>query len=429
MPDELEQIVAAYKQTALDLLKDPDNPEALTTQFTLLAARGQRTEAHLAIARRCEAIGPDKFIAVFNLASAEMRAGLYRESVETFRRALTLATGEHQATTLQHIGLACYTAGDPVEALKWYQRVKALKDDKELRQSIAIAELMNGRLSALYEFECEHHTPRRKPIADSGIPRWMSEDLTGKTLIVAHEQGFGDTIQFARFIRQLKPGRLIWSGPGSLSALMSDNFKCDAMLDEDGPFSADYYCSPISACGALKTEYADVDPQPYMTAVPVKLPERGKLKIGLAWAGNVDYAHDADRSIALDELMPLLEIPGTAFYSLQVGRGEEDITRLGLDGMIANLGHRFTTWHDTARAIAAMDLVIACDTGAAHLAGAIGKPVFILLPFANCWRWMRDRADTPWYSSMRLFRQSIPRDWKAPVLSVQYAIKDMMHGR
>lgn len=423
------EIVTAYKKTAVDLLINPDNAEALANQFVLLTARGERTAAHLAIAKRCEAIAPDKFIAVFNLASAQMRAGLYRESIETFTRALRLATGEHQVTALLHIGLAWYTAGDPDEALKWYERTKVLKDDKELRQSIAIAKLMRGDLAeGMFEFECKYHTPRRKPIAESGIPRWMGESLEGKTLIVAHEQGFGDTIQFARFIPQLKAKRLIWSGPRSMAGLMAENFKFDEMVGEEGPFKADYYCSPISACGAIGIEYSDVSAKPYMAAQPIKLPARGKLKIGLAWAGNVDYAHDADRSIALDQLMPLLEVPGTAFYSLQVGRGEEDITRLGLDGLIANLGGTLRDWNDTARAISALDLVISVDSGAAHLAGALGKPCFTLLPYANCWRWMLKRADTPWYERMRLFRQEQPRDWALPISQVKTSIEDMLHG-
>jgi tetratricopeptide (TPR) repeat protein len=137
---------------------------------------------------------------VFNLASAELKSGMHQESVATFTRALGLAPPEHVRMTMLHVGLAHYALGNPVEALKWYERGRALKDDTDVQQSIAIARLMAGELEAMFEFECKYHTPRRKPIADSGIPRWMGEDLTGKTIIVAHEQGYGDTIQFARFI-------------------------------------------------------------------------------------------------------------------------------------------------------------------------------------------------------------------------------------
>ncbi len=424
----MNEIVEAYKQTAVNLLKNPDSAEDLTSQFILLYARGTGT-AHLALARRCEAIEPKKFLPVFNLGSAQLKSGMYLEAVATFHRALKLAPPDQVRITMLHIGLANYSAGNIEEALKWCNRGRELLDDIDVQQSIAIARLMGGELEALFEFECKYHQPRKKPIAEAGIPRWMGEGLTGKTIVVAHEQGFGDTIQFARFIPRIGfAKRVIWSGPSSLALLMADNFQFDEMVGEDGPFEADYYCSPISICGALRTKYADVDPGPYMRAEPLRMPPRGKLKIGLAWAGNVDYAHDEERSIDLKTLTPLLEIPGAAFYSFQVGRGEDDITRLGLDGLIANLGGTLKTWAHTARAVAAMDLIVTVDSGVAHIAGALGKPVFILIPFANCWRWCRDSETTPWYSSARLFRQFAPGNWGEPVQWIKRAIEDKLNG-
>lgn len=419
-------VVEAYKRTAANLLKNPDSAEDLSSQFILLYSQGSGT-AHLAIARRCAAIEPNKFLPVFNLGSAQLKSGLYQESVATFIRAFGLAPPEHARIAMLHIGLANYASGNTGEALKWYERGRALQDDTDVQQSIAIARLMSGELEAMHEFECKYHTPRRKPIVESGIPRWMGEDLTGKTVIVCHEQGFGDTIQFARFIPELKAERVIWSGPLSLEQLMAENFAFSEMIGEDGPFEADYYCSPISICGALKAKYPSGSGAPYMRSDAMKLPDRG-LKVGLAWAGNADYAHDAERSIDLLQLAPLLEIPGTGLYSFQVGRGEGDITRLGLDGLIANLGGTLKDWKDTARAIMAMDVVVTVDSGVAHLAGALGKPVLILLPYANCWRWMLDRSDTPWYASARLFRQFAPGQWAEPVLHVKRALEEM-NGR
>lgn len=407
-------------------MNDPDSAELLANQFTLLSARGKKTKAELALARRCEALAPNEFIAVFNLASAEMRGGLYDQSVQTFQRALKIAPKDREAVTLQHIGLAWYTAGHTDKALEWYAKCP---DSDDLRQSIAIAKLQSGDLTAMYEFECKYHTPRRKPIAEAGIPRWMGEDVSSKTVIVAHEQGFGDTVQFARFIPRVRAKRLIWSGPESLRELMAENFRFDAMIGEDGPFDADYYCSPISICGALKADYASVDPRAYLRADPIKLPQRGKIRVGLVWAGNVDYAHDHERSMALTDLLPLIEIPGAAYYSFQVGRGEGEISNLGLDGLIANLGGTLRSWRDTARAVQAMDVIVSVDSGVAHVAGALGKPVLILLPYANCWRWMLNRTDTPWYASAKLFRQHKPGEWENPVLRVKRSIEGMMGER
>ncbi len=424
----MSEIVEAYKQTAANLLRDPDDAEQLANQFTLLSARGKGT-ANLALARRCAAVAPKEFIAVFNLASAELKAGLYQDAINRFRKALDMAPPGRVRVTMQHIGLAWYASGDTDEALRWYGKALELGDDTDIRQSIAIARLQGGDLTAMYDFECKYHTPRRKPIAESGIPRWMGEDLTGKTIIVAHEQGYGDTIQFARFIPAVREAdRVVWCGPASLDKLIFSEFDFDDFVSEDGPFEADYYCSPISICGALKINYADVGGGLYLRPhPPINLP--GKFKVGLAWAGNVDYAHDEERSMSLEQLSPLIEIPGTQFYSFQVGRGEGDITRLGLDGLIGNLGATLKDWAHTARAVAAMDLVVTVDTGVAHLAGALGKPVFILLPYANCWRWMRFRTDTPWYSSATLFRQFTPGDWTVPVMRVKAEIEGMLDVR
>ncbi len=424
----MDEVITAYQKTAINLLRDPDCAEDLSNQFTLLVSRGDAGAAYLPLARRCAALAPNTFIAVFNQGSAELKAGLYREGIKSFTRALPLADPANVRVTMQHIGLACYASGDVERALKWYERARGIKDDTEIQQSIAIARLMAGELEAMFEFECKHHTPRRKPIVSSGIPRWMGEDLTSKTIIVCHEQGFGDTIQFARFIPKLKAERVIWSGPESLRLLMAENFSFSEMIGEDGPFEADYYCSPISICGALRSKYNSVSGLPCLKARPIKLPDRG-LKIGLCWAGNPDYAHDAERSMSLKDMSPLLEIPGTGFYSFQVGANEADIPRLGLDGLVANLGGTLKNWHDTARAVQAMDLIVSVDSGVAHIAGALGKPVLILLPYANCWRWMRDRADTPWYSSVKLFRQSSPGQWAEPVSGVRDAILEILNGR
>jgi hypothetical protein len=174
----------------------------------------------------------------------------------------------------------------------------------------------------------------------------------------------------------------------------------------------------------LKFSYVQVKNEPYMMAAPRKMPDRGRLKVGIAWRGSSSYVQDTNRSMELDDLCPLFELPYKSFYSLQVGSGSKDITKLGLDGFVADLGPGLADWRDTARAIMAMDVIVSVDTAVAHLAGALGKPVFLFLPFACCWRWMRGRNDTPWYRNTKLFRQEIPLDWRVPVHKVQDALRD-----
>lgn len=424
----MREVFEAYKIVAKRLLDNPDDPEQLSNQFTLLTGRGPRSPAHLTLAKRCAAIAPDNFTAIFNLGSAHLRAAEYREGLEVFVRALDLAPADRRHEALHHIGLAWETMGQFDTAIQFYDRAIDLKpDDPELRQSRALSVLESGKLAeGLFDFECRYFKPPRKPIGEAGIPRWLGEPLAGKHIIVHHEQGFGDTIQFCRFISQVKAKKVTVAMPPSLMGLVQSGFKADAWVGEEGPFDADYYCSPMSACGALKVEYEQLSGAPYFKADPFKLPKRGKLKVGLVWRGSAGYSADVERSMSLADLCPLLEIPGAAFYSLQVGDASKEISQLGLDGFIGDLTGSIKDWKDTARAVEAMDLIISVDTAVAHLAGALGKPTFTLLAWAPAWRWLRGTTRTPFYDSMRLFRQERPNDWTTPVGSIATKLKGLV---
>ncbi len=419
---------AQYQAQAARLLRSPDDAAALVEQFALLARRGEHTDAQLALAARAAALAPADFVAMFDYGSALMRASRYRESLDVFRRCLALAKGDDAATAMHHIGMAHHDLGNFCKAIAWYDQAIALvPEDRELRRSRGIARLCSGRLAeGLFDFEITWQEPAEKPIARSGIPRWRGEPLDGKTIIVSHEQGFGDTIQFCRFLPRLKPRRVVFSGPPELTGLLSEELHADDWIGETGPFEADYYASPLSAAAALAIGYKDVSGEPYLTAAPLRLDARGKIKVGLVWRGSPGYRQDAVRSMRLADLCPLFELPGTAFYSLQVGPAGREISALGLDGFIADLTALIKDWRDTARAVMAMDVVVSVDTAVAHLAGALGKPVFLLLPFSCCWRWMRSRDDTPWYRSTRLYRQTVPNQWSGPVARVRSKLARML---
>lgn len=422
----MTEILAAYKTTAAKLLANPDDPEQLSNQYTLLSTT-KRSPAQLALAKRCYEVAPHEFIAVFNYASALMRSG--RDSVEVFRRALEIAPPDRKAITLHHIGLAHHDRSEYEVALRWYElSLSADPNEPKLGQSIAIAKLAMGRLrEGLYEFEVLHHIKPRKPITESGIQWWKGEDLTGKRVILTHEQGFGDTLQFIRFAELLKQrcGSLVFSGPESLSPLIAEQFDCfDDVINEEGQFEADFVTSPMASAALMGIEYKDVVGLAYMTAKPIKLPKRGKLKVGLSWKGSPGYANDALRSANLEDFCPLLDLPGAAFYSLQVRPGPQEISNLGLDGFIADLGSTLTDWRSTARAIAAMDVVVATDSANAHMAGALGKPVLLMLGRSQCWRWMSGDK-TPWYQGHKIYRKSTVDCW--PMAEVRDDLQRMMH--
>lgn len=428
---EAEQIAEAYKVTAANLLKDPDDPEQLTNLFTILAAKGERTPAHLAITKRAMENASDKFIAVFNHASALMRA--VQPSADMFRKALELATSrDERALTMHHLGLAHHDAGQFQAALNWYELAKSQNPAEEnLGQSVAITKMASGDLSGLYDFEVKLHKAPKKALSESGIPRWKGEDLTGKTVIVGHEQGFGDTIQFIRFAprlrKKLSKTRLVFSGHPALHRLIKDNFKFDAVIGEDGPFKADYVTSPLSLAGVLGIRYRDITGEPYLKAPPLKLPPRGKLRVGISWKGNPDYAHDNNRSMSLSELCPLFDIPGVAFYSLQIRPEPVEIGKLGLDGFIGDLSPLIKDWKDTASAIEAMDVIVTTDSANGHMAGALGKPTLLLVNKTPCWRWMASRQTTPWYKNTKLYRQ--PEAFQWPVDAVRAELVRMADGR
>lgn len=421
----MTDIVSAYKQTAIKLLDDPDSPKDLITQYALLATQ-KKTAAQLALAKRGAQVAPNEFVAVHNYGAALMRAGM--ESLPVFRRALELAEPNQKAMVLHHIGLAHHDRGEYDTALNWYKlSFEQDKSEPKIGHSIAIAKLGAGRLKeGLYEFEVTHHVPTRKAISKSKIPRWNGQDLKGKTVILAHEQGFGDALNFIRFAPLLKARckRLIFSGPDALAPLIADQFDCfDDVINEVGPFKADYVTSCMAAMALMGVEYKDVNGLAYMTAQPIKLPERGLLKVGLSWKGSPGYENDALRSTSLEAFCPLFDLPGAAFYSLQVRPGPDEISACGLDGFIADLGSTLKDFRDTAAAIAAMDVIVTIDSANGHMAGALGKPVLLLLGKAPCWRWMQG-PKTPWYRGHKLFRQATVDVW--PMEAVRRELEVML---
>lgn len=408
----MTELIAAYKKTAAGLLKNPDDPETLSNQYTILSTT-PRSPAQLALARRCALLAPNEFIAVFNYASALARAGM--DSLVTFRRALEIAPPDRKAITLHHIGLAYHDLGDYESALSYYKASKETDANERLiDQSIAIAKLASGRLKeGLYEFEVKHHIKPRKAISESGIPWWSGESLTGRDVILTHEQGFGDTLQFIRFAGLLRERcrSLVFSGPESLAPLIAEQFDCfDDVINEAGPFKADFVTSPMASTALMGIEYKDVSGLAYMSVDPLPLPNRGKLKIGISWKGSPSYANDGLRSAELKDLCPLFDLPGAAFYSLQVKPEPTEISQLGLDGFIADLGSTLGDWRDTAAAIAAMDVIVTTDSANCHMAGALGKPTMLLLGKSQCWRWMTGDK-TPWYANHKIYRQGKVDQW------------------
>jgi hypothetical protein len=282
-------------------------------------------------------------------------------------------------------------------------------------------------------------------------PLWLGrESLAGKTIFLWPEQGHGDTLQFCRYVHavQQMSAKVLLACNHAMLRLLKNSFThpdIEVVLDlVSSPYVFDYHCPLMSlplACGTDSLAKIPVD-IPYVTAdaQDVELFQqaisskalRGLLRVGLVWAGGLRpnqpelQSIDAARSLHLEQFLPLLNLAKTnavQFFSLQLG---EPALQLRGDLDIVDLTANLKDWADTAALVSHLDLVIACDTATAHLAAAMGKPTWILSRFNGCWRWLMERDDSPWYPSVRLFRQTTRGDWESVVDEVSAALQSLL---
>jgi hypothetical protein len=259
----------------------------------------------------------------------------------------------------------------------------------------------------------------------SGLPRWQGEPLEGRNLFLVTEQGFGDTFQFIRYARLLRQrgARVVLGARPELGRLLASFPDMDELFLTGSGVEppCDFHLPLLSAPYALGTTVSTVPGEiPYLWADP-DLTEhwRGELariegfKIGIVWQGSPGYQMDRWRSLPLRHFEPLARLPGVQLISLQIGPGSEQIA--SVDFPVVDLSDRLDAtagaFMDTAAVIRNLDLLVGCDTGVSHLAGALGAPYFLALPWLADWRWLRDRDDSPWYPTVGLFRQQAFGQW------------------
>jgi Flp pilus assembly protein TadD len=275
------------------------------------------------------------------------------------------------------------------------------------------------------------------------LPRWQGESLQGKSILIGCEAGHGDMIQFCRYallLRQRGAHRVSILCHAPLKGLLETMPDLDEVIALGAPIPGsnyDYWVPPLSLPGLFQTRLDTIPTEiPYLFAHQKKYAEwqdvlarePGVLGVGLVWKGNPHFDSDADRSLhSLTDLADLGEVAGVRFYSLQKGAGEDDMTPESLS--IIRLDGKIQDFTDTAAIMMQLDLVIAVDTAAAHLAGALGRPCWLLLPEYNTdWRWMTQRIDTPWYPGrMRLFRQPAIGDWATVIAMIKTELEHWVH--
>ncbi len=360
----------------------------------------------------------------YSLGNSVYQLGDVEAAAAAFRRAVEL--NPRDAASWNNLGKTRMELNRLEESLAAYDQALAVKPDYALAHyGRALTLLAAGDLpDGFREFEWR---PRRIPRAFSQ-PRWRGEPLAGRTIFLHAEQGFGDAIQTVRFIPQLRErgARVILECRPEQKSLFAFSRCADEVIAFGEPIPAfDFYASLVSLPGMLGVTLAAIPHRvPYLAApAGEKLPGENP-KIGVVWAGNPHHHHDAKRSLPLAELAPILQLPGKTFLSLQLPVPESDSAALKKFPGLTRLDRRMTDFLETAAVVAQLDLVIAVDTAVAHLAGALGKPVWLLLPSASDWRWFRQFGDaTPWYPTMRLFRQTQRGDWTAVIARVAEALR------
>jgi tetratricopeptide (TPR) repeat protein len=398
----------------------PHDPDALNGRGVALLRLG-RTDEALASFERAIALAPDHIDALGNRGNALLALNRPGEAIASYDAGLRLAPRHVRLLTNQAIALR--RLDRPHEALLRLNRARVGNPDfAEARFVESLVKLTLGDFAAgwsAYEsrWETAALAPHRRNFTR---PLWLCDQpLAGKTILLYAEQGYGDTIQFVRYAPRVAAlgARVILEVQPELVRLLAGREGIE-VIAHGAPLPAfDLQCPLMSLPLAFETELSTIPADvPYIVppaqngAVEQERPGGAQPLVGLVWAGDRLHKNDANRSLRLETLRPLLALPDLRFVCLQQEICAQDAEVLrGVPRLRS--GGPFRDFAETAAAIARLDAVIAVDTAVAHLAGAMGKPLFLLLPFGADFRWLRERADNPWYPTARLFRQHAFDDW------------------
>ncbi|MGH7153298.1 MAG: tetratricopeptide repeat protein, partial [Acetobacteraceae bacterium] len=418
----------------------PDLADAHYAAGTLLLELGRAKEA-LAPLRRACALRPDWAEAANALGNARHELGEWDGAIADYDRAITLKP--RFAFAFANRGLALLRADRPDEALETLQHAETIDPNLgEAHFNEALVRLTSGDFDLGWQkYEWRHRQPEDRRNAEAFVRAVRAGALNGRAVLLQAEQGYGDTLQFCRYASLVDATgvAVTLDVPQPLVRLIGSSLAGVARVAASGDASAadfDLRCKvmslPLASETTMKTIPADI---PYLHADPGsaaawlrRLADVPGLRVGVVWSGRrradpASRAIDGRRSVSLDRFAGLSSVPGVALVSLQKDEAARD-TRAPPPGMVIHdWTEKLDDFADTAALIEALDLVISVDTAVAHLAGALGKPVWLLSRFDGCWRWLRDRSDSPWYPTMRIFRQPRPGDWDSVMRDVGSALR------
>jgi hypothetical protein len=399
-----------------------------------------RYKAAAPILERAVALDPDNFGAWSSLGGVYWRLQDFDKAAAALERADELSPDNF--IVLQRLGLLAYSRGYGTESERYLRRALDLQPDFiELRSDYAHGMLKSGDLARgleLLEVRWEEDRLLKKnPIWSTGLPQWKGE--RAKVLLLHHEQGFGDTLQFCRFIPAIaeRAGypHIIFACPTGLHRLMRGQCAIDEVIGDNdagqivkAAMLADFHCPLMSAVAVLKPSYDEgFPPAPYLT-IPAGEPRDlkpggAKLSVGLCW-GASSVERGQQKSCPVEAMLDIGSVPGVTLWSLQFGPAADDLAKTGADCLISSIPGGIGDFADTASIIRDLDVVVSVDTSTAHLAGAIGKRTFLLNQYESCWRWVYGAA--PWYRNMAIVEQIDPGTWAEPIAVVRDEITQMI---
>lgn len=406
----------------------------------VLERTGRPAEAEICY-RRALTLDPAQVQAHLNFGALLNGQRRFAEGEAIYRKALMLAP--ENPALWSNLGVLLANGKRETEAEQCYRTAMALDPDYgKAPFNLAYLLLRQGRYEEGWQrFEARDWYRPLEKLLD--LPRWRGEDLNGKALLIGVEAGHGDMIQFCRYAPLLKArgathvGVLCHPALQTLFGTLDGVDEAIALNTESEPRHWDCWTPPMSLPYLFGTRLDSIPAAlPYLSATPEKLhrwaselpPVDDALRVGLVWKGNPRFENDAERSLpSLDLLAPLGDIPGVRYVSLQKGAGEDEAKLPPAPLALTELGSRLTDFADTAAIVSQLDLVISVDSAVAHLAGALGKRCWVLLPdYLTDWRWLAEREDSPWYPGVvRLFRQGRGGGWPPVIGRLKAALQTL----
>ncbi|MBC7906017.1 MAG: tetratricopeptide repeat protein [Rhodospirillaceae bacterium] len=410
------------------LLRDPKAPAGAWLGLArVLLSEGHEQAAEPCL-RRAMALAPDNIEARQDLADLLARRDDLAGAVDLYQDILAMAPA--YAAAHSGLGQALIGLGRLDEAEDQLERALVMDSENPLaHMGRARLHLLEGNFPAAWE-----DLEWRWPLAGRSRPQppgeaWNgSADLTGQTILLWAEQGIGEVIHLLRHVARVAQtgAQVVLGVPATLAPLAAGMDGVARVVVSGQPVPSDltihYNASLADLPRLFGTSLTSIPPAPYLTVPPgrqpkISAPATTMVKVGLVWSGS-------RHTIPMGQLAPLLSMPGIAVFGLQTGPRARDIAELAHPSLIADLSYTIANTADLAGRLAEMDVVITVDGPAAHLAGALGVPVWVLLPMAPDWRWMMDRDDSPYYGSAKLFRQSRPDNWNGPIQRVCAALRE-----